>query len=336
MTNLIEHADNGNTNDGNDKVVRIGESNAAISVKMYQDVYHQITGRTEQIRKRYSDNLLIQLTELEQLHHKVMQLCDIHTVVASNEVVSVFHEKDRKEQFTSFERFLAYNANTASPTVNIVLKYNFSIIPSGLPRPQEYVVTIRLTNRVAVLNKAEEDAPSFMIGRIFTLVSDHIAEITIDYADYVVARGFLEAFEEWVRGCNSIPKKPWLRILRRWSHVIPSVLRLAMMSAIVLFALHSIPSYFNAGSRPELWARFLVLYSGASYVLVFLARAAGELIENAIDSYPVLSYLKLNKGDSKLIENFERSQQKVVRKFVAGAVLSIALEVLASQIDKLI
>ena len=106
MTGIIEHGDAGN---GNGEVVRVGESRSPVSLKVYQDIYHQVTGRTEQIRKRYSENLLVDFGELEQLNNKIFQLCDVHNVIASNESISVFYDKERKEQFTSFERFRKYN-----------------------------------------------------------------------------------------------------------------------------------------------------------------------------------------------------------------------------------
>lgn len=115
MGDLIEHSDNGN---GNIEVIGVGESSSHVSLKVYQDIYHQVTGRTEQIRKRYSDNLLVEFPEIEQLHFKVHQLCDVHKIIACNEVISVFHEKERKEQFTSFERFRAYNTNAARDALN--------------------------------------------------------------------------------------------------------------------------------------------------------------------------------------------------------------------------
>ena len=80
MSEIVEHRDQ-----GSGRILRVGDTNSSVSVKVYQDIYHQITGRTEQIRKRYSDNLLIEFPELEQLHIKVMQLCDVHNVVASND-----------------------------------------------------------------------------------------------------------------------------------------------------------------------------------------------------------------------------------------------------------
>ena len=130
------------------------------------------------------------------MHFKIMQLCDVHHIIANNETISVFHEKERKEEFTSFDRFKKYNTNTASPTTSVVFKYNFSITPAGLSKPQEYIVAIRLSSRVALIKQAEEDAPPFMRGRFLNFVGDNTAEITIEYVDYVIARGFLEAFDE--------------------------------------------------------------------------------------------------------------------------------------------
>ncbi len=329
MSEIIEHGDS-----GNGRSLRVGDSNAPVPVKVYQDIYHQITGRTEQVRKRYSENLLVEFQELEQLHHKVMQLCDIHTVVAKNETVSVFHDKERKEQFTSFDRFRAYNANATSPCVSVVLKYNFSIIPGGLQKPQEYIVTVRLTSRVALLQQAEEEAPPFIRGRVISFMSENTAEITVDYADYVVARGFIEAFDEWIRGCKCAPKNKWLNALRRWSHLVPHVLRLTLVITIAWFALKAVPEFFKEGTTPEAWARFLILYSSSSFVLLSLIRATGEMIEQAIDTYPTLSYLKLNKGDERLIEEFRGRRSQAMLKFVGGAILTVALGVLSSKLEK--
>lgn len=333
MSKLIEHSDNGNNGE---REIRLGETAPPVSIKVYQDIYHQVTGRTEQIRQRYSDNLLLEFAELEQLHHKVMQLCDVHHVVAHNEVISVFHEKERKEQFTSFERFRAYNANASSPSVNVVLKYNFSIIPAGLQRPQEYVVTIRLSSRAAIVQQMERDSPPFMRGGFFSYLTDNTAEVIVEYSDYVIARGFLEAFDEWIKGCRTTPKKAWLTVLRRYSHLIPHVMRIGIMLLLATFALQAIPEFFGASFSTDMGARFFVVYSAATYIFISLAGAGGELIEDAIDSYPVLSYLKLNRGDTNLIEEFQRGKTKVILQFIGGAALSITLGIISSKLETLI
>lgn len=333
MGDLIEHSDN---DDGNVGVIRVGESGSRVSLKIYQDIYHQVTGRTEQIQKRYSDNLLVEFGEVEQLHFKVQQLCDVHKIAACNEVISVFHEKERKEQFTSFERFRAYNANAASPTVNLVLKYNFSILPAELERPQEYVVSIRLTSRVAILQQIEEEAPPFVRGRLAGFIALNTAEVTIDYADYVIARGFLEAFDEWIRGCKKTPQIALLNPMRRWSGYIPGVAKVVVGALISWFAFQSVPVYFATSTRPDIWARFFVIYAGGALVLVPLMGAIGSLIEEAIDSYPILSYLKLNKGDANLIEKFDGRKRSVIFKLVLSSVLTIVLGVVSAKLEKLL
>lgn len=331
MGELIEHSDNG---DGNIEVIRVGDAGSPVSLKVYQDVYHQITGRTEQIRKRYSDHLLVEFSEIEQLHIKIQQLCDVHKIVACNEVISIFHEKERKEQFTSFARFRAYNANAASPTVNLVLKYNFSIVPAGLDRPQEYAVSIRLTSRVAMLKQIEDEAPPFVRGRLAGFVALNTAEVTIDYADYVIARGFLEAFDEWIRGCNKTPPISWLNPFRKWSEYIPSSAKLIVGALITWFAFLSIPTYFGPSTQPDIWARFFVVYAGGALILVPLIGAIGSLIEEAIDSYPVLSYLKLNKGDTNLIEDFGSRRNAVLRKLTISSVFTVLLGIVSAKLEK--
>lgn len=333
MGELIEHPENG---DGNIEVVRVGDSTSQVSLKVYQDIYHQVTGRTEQVRKRYYDNLLVEFPEIEQLHFKVRQLCDVHKIVASNEVISVFHDKERKEQFTSFERFRAYNANASSPTVSVVFKYNFSIILADLERPQEYVVSIRLTSRVAMLQQIEQEAPPFMRGRLVGLVATNTAEVTIDYADYVIARGFLAAFDEWIQGCKKTPIITWLNLLQGWSHLAPKIGQLIGGALVTWFAFQSIPIFFASTSTSEIWARFLIVYAGGAFFLVNLMASMGNLIEQVIDGYPVLSYVKLNRGDESLIHEFGERKKSVLLKFALSSLSAILLGVISAKLEKLV
>lgn len=333
MSELIEHSDN-----ENDRVTTIqaGESASPVSIKVYQDIYHQVTGRTEQIKQRSKNNLLVEFSELQQLHHKIMQLCDVHNIVAKNEVVTVFHAKERKEQFSSFERFCNYNSSATSPTVSIVLKYNFSIIPSGRPRPQEYVVSIRLSSRVAAIKELEDDSPSFMSGSFFRYMTDDIAEVTIEYSDYVIARGFLEAFDEWLNGCKTTPNKAWLTMLRRVAPALPRLMRIIVALLAGIYAIKAIPEFFGASFKPEIGARFFVIYSVAAYIIIVIGGVAGNILEEAIDKFPVLSYLKLNRGDEKLIVEFQGRSSKEILRFLGGVALTIILGVISAKLEKFI
>lgn len=331
MGDVIEHEDSGNT-----PLVSVGEAGQPVSLKVYQDIYHQVTGRTEQIRKRYSDNLLIDFEEVQQLHHKVMQLCDVHKIIAKNELVAVFHSKERKEQFTSFERFKAYNSSTSSPTVNLVLKYNFSIFPANIRRPQEYVITVRLSSRIAMIDEIAAEAPPFMRGRILGLVAGNVAEITVEYADYVVARGFVEAFDEWVNGCRTEPDVPALKFAQRWSHLVPKVFQLGAAIGVGYYALNEIPHFLQAPIDAQLVARFLIIFGVGLFVVTRLSTIVGGMLEETIDSFSVISYLKLNNGDKKLIEGYSKRRRWILSKFLFGCLLTIALGVASSKLALMI
>jgi hypothetical protein len=59
-------------------------------------------------------------------------------------------------------------------------------------------------------------------------------------------------------------------------------------------------------------------------------------MEEAIDSYPVLSYMKLNRGDANLIDEFDSRKRLVLFKFVASSVFAVALGIISSRLEKLL
>jgi hypothetical protein len=328
MSELIEYNDKEN-------VIIIGNEQSPISLKVYQDIYHQITGRTEKISQRYSDNILLDFSEIEQLHYKIMQLCDVHTVIANNEIISVFHEKERKEEFTSFERFKKYNSNATKPTISVVLRYNFSIILPDRKQPQEYIITIKLISRVTMLQAMEEDIPPFLRGRLVGFADQHTAEVSVEYADYIVARSYLEAFDEWIEGCNSKPNNKIIDLAQAYSYFIPKALKLLMSSVLIYFCLQSVPT-FLANTSPQDWGRFFVIFGGAFYFVVAISETSGRIIEKSIDSIQLMSYLKLNKGDEKLISKFSDRNKSTIFRFIGGCVLTIILGIISSELSVLI
>ena len=330
MTQII-----GSNNDRNSTPeVLVGDGATPVPIKFYQDIYHQITGRTEQIQRRYKDSTLIEFGDIEQLYYKINQLCDVHHVVVSNEIITVFHEKDRKEQFTSFERFKLYNTNSASHCRTVVLKFNFSIAPAGIRKPQEYVVTAKLTSRVGLMKQFDEDdIPSFMRGHF--VESAPTAEITVDYADYVVARGFMEAFDEWIKGVKKSSTSKLLLFIRSQSHYIPEAVRIFGAIVVAMFALTSVDDFFASEPNQD-WARFFVVYGGGAFIIISLLGIAGSAIERAIDGFPTLSYIHLNKGDELLISEFNDSKRNEIMRFTLGCLSGIALNIAASRLEKLI
>src|SRR5690606_33623614 len=218
-------------------------------------------------------------------------------------------EKDRKDVFTSFEKFEAFNSSSVSPVINVVFRYNVSIIPAKLKKPQEYTITIRLNSRVALLKEIRDEAPSFMQGPLAAMMTSETAEISVDYADYVIARGFIEAFDEWIRGCKTSEEKQIVKTAQKYSHFIPPVGKMLIIVFYGLFIYQAIDTSVGDSSSLSVFAKFLIVSGVAFYLAHMLSGMLLKIVERSIDSYTYLSWIKLNKGDAQLIEQ-ERRKMK--------------------------
>ena len=105
---------------------------------------------------------------------------------------------------------------------------------------------------------------------------------------------------------------------------------------VVFFALQAIPSVFVPETGQSTTARFVVVFVGGAYILLRLAHLAGEFIEETIDGFPEVSYLRLNKGDERLIEAAEHAKPRAALRLAAGAIGSIALGIVSSKLEKLL
>ncbi|WP_162626338.1 hypothetical protein [Aeromonas salmonicida] len=187
-----------------------------------------------------------------------------------------------------------------------------------------------------MLKIAENEAPPFMRGNIINFMSETTAEISIEYADYVIARGFIEAFDEWMKGCDKEQKNSTLKFARKWSHLCSGFFQFIIALLIIYYAYTSIPNYFSSNLHPETIARFIVTYIGALVLMVPIAGATGDIVERAIDTYPILSYLKLNKGDERLISEFSGSRIGTTIAFLFGIIMAIVIGIISSKLEKLI
>ena len=98
-----------------------------ISLQAYQAAYNEITGKTEELSRDYSVAYQMGMSDLEQLNIKVEQLCEQYNLIEANYNVTVFHQEDTKDRFSSFERFKLYNSSNPSPVESVLIEYNLLI-----------------------------------------------------------------------------------------------------------------------------------------------------------------------------------------------------------------
>ncbi|WP_256844286.1 MULTISPECIES: hypothetical protein [unclassified Pantoea] len=312
------------------------------SIQLYQQIYQHITGTTEKTKHRCADNLLIDLDEIKQVHHKIEQISSTHNVISKNVSITVLHSHDRKEQFTSFDRFLLSTGISTSPTLSVIIKYNFAILPvsrqlsPAMDVPNHYEVTVKLNSKIALQKEMEDDAPPFMRGKFITFMITNAAEVTVEYADYIIARGFVEAFKEWTDGCKRVSSKvPLIQRLQFISHFIPSAIKFIFTVLILFYTYQSISLYVSESSTIETISRFMIISFGAFFIIPSIARSFGGNIERAIDNYVAPSYVILNKGDERLYEEYKDRNRKSLVKSAINILITIMLGIVSSRLDKL-
>lgn len=304
-----------------------------VSFQLYQDIYNQITGRTEQLAKSYKKSIKLEFSDIEQLDLKVKQILEQWKIVAANSSYTIYFNKNQKETFSSIERFKTYNSSSNSCSETISIKYFFSVAVPATNRVQNYTVDIQLNSRIVVQQRLLSEIPFSAPPGLINLMGLKTAEIRIDFVDYVMARTISTAFDEWVDSLHESEKNLVTDFLKKKSHYIPVVMKLLTLTLILFFIFSKIPNYIGGNFLP-ISAAYFLFFSGVSVFFGYkIASKFGRYIEYSLDSTTEISYLKLTKGDEKNIESSVAKNTKQFRNAIAGLLATFILNLLAKYIS---
>ena len=281
--------------------VVIGEQDTEVSFQILQSVYNELTGKKEEVSRRYEIPIRTTMEDLKQLDFRIKQMCEPFSIQSQNMTITVYYQEDTREVYSSFERFQIIDSSSIHPIETIEFKYNFLIVPPKSRRPQSCTLTVQIASRVTLLYKTRRDDMPISFRRIFgqRMFS---ALVTVNYVDYVIARNLLDGVERWVKGIPNHPFPRWFKLIRRNSEKI----RLCIMYAVGAFAAYMFTTLVPVYVPPhepdfQVLAYYFIIGSLSVFVAFRLGRFAGSLIEEALDESIELSYIKLNRGDEKRI-----------------------------------
>jgi hypothetical protein len=167
------------------------------TVKAYQTIYDQITGRRQRIQKEFRINYEIGFGHLDQLNIKINQLLRQYHVISKNCLIDVMHEDDDEEVFESYEKFSTYNISNNHPITVINIRYNFSILYPGEKEITNYSLNISITpGNILPTNLRERYGRLRYYGPTI--------RISVNYSDYIIARTFVDNVTEWIKGVEII------------------------------------------------------------------------------------------------------------------------------------
>ena len=330
MSNEIDNLDSQHGSPTGD--VAIGDEtgrNHLVSMQVVQDIYNEITGKSEELSRGYDISYQVSFADIKQLNYKVTQLYEQYNICSSNCSVTVYHEKDQKQVFSSFERFELYDSGLLSPTESILIKYNFMIILPKTKRSQSYTVSVRVGSKLSIMKKLEEDAP--IPSGLIKMLSGRNAQVTVEYIDYTVARNFLDSIDGWFHSLNSKKLSWFVQILQKNSHYIPPIAKFS----VGIFSGYLVYKYSASlvpNDSTDLNNLFLATIGAFGFIFISYSFSGffGRITERNIDMMTELSYLKLNRGDEKLIEEFKSKTIKGIVRAMLGLLGAFAIGVLSS------
>ena len=326
----LEPIDGGTS--GDLAVVGEGTPNESrVSLQVLQNIYHELTGKSEDVSKNYDDPFQTSLSDLEQLDYRIAQCCEQYNIRAANCSVKVFYVNDTQETFSSFERFSGFNAGTTSAVESVLIRYNFLIILPKVDKPQSYTLSVRMASRIAIEKQMRGNMP-FRMPKILRTMGNRTAVVSVKYVDYSVARSLLNTVDHWLDG---LPKastpKVWKLVTAR-SHYLPLFSRY-FVGAVVAFLIYGSADTFlpESSSLKDLGVYILWSFVGLFFAYK-LADHIGNAAEDSLDNWSALSYLSLTAGDKNLINSAQNTNRVstllAVCKFGGALLVSLAAKII--------
>jgi hypothetical protein len=201
----------------------------------------------------------------------------------------------------------------------ITLQWKFLLSVPIVGRYHEYQIVIKIDGTV-------NDPEFFSLPIPFELIAGPAVELSIDYVDYVVARSFQTAIDEWASSLHVRKTSALLKNLRkRVDEIRMFAPKLAMLSSLFSAqAWWSITSQFtnNDSFQLALWATFMVATLLASLTL---CQAIVRYVLTPAQTLDNCGIIKINKGDQKnFTEITQRVQHGPVRAM--GTIILLAVQ----------
>lgn len=306
-----------------------------VSIQVLQGIYHELTGKTEDVSKSYNEPFQTNLADFEQLNHRVTQCCEQYNVRADNCSVKIFYVNDTQETFSSFERFASFNAGTTSAVESVLVTYNLLIILPKADKPQSYTLSVRLASRIAVERQMRDQMP-FHMPKILRTMGNRTAVVNVKYVDYAVARSLLNTVDQWFDGLSKAEtSRAWTHLTKR-SHFLPIVSRY-IVGGIVAYLIYRSSGHFLPldASLHQLAVFGLWTFVGL-FAAYRVAHHLGSAAEDSLDRWFQLSYLSLTAGDRNLVREASRANRfngfAALGKFIGALLVSLVAKIIVALI----
>ncbi|MBU1618916.1 MAG: hypothetical protein KJ556_16885 [Gammaproteobacteria bacterium] len=316
--------------------VIVGEenSNQAISFKLAQAFYNEITGKSERIAEEFNTSFILTMENINQLHLRIVQSTAQYNVISANASFSVEYVNDSSERFSSIERFMMHAGAKGRAVEEVAISYNILVVLPQTRKPQEYRLNILFASRTAKIEgmKKQIDDMPFSIP-LWQFENKFTCRASINFVDITVANSFMSVVKNWLDCLEVTSLNPILKFIRYLSGYLPLLGQYGLLMIGAIYTNSQMNQYFQEPAASTT-ASFILLAFIFNFLMFRLGRFIGVKSERHLDFIYQISYINFSGADKKLATESSTSVRTHVAKSIVYIVFSIGLAVAANWLSK--
>jgi len=237
-----------NGDDQNSQIILGDEtSHQAISFKMAQAFYSEITGKSEKISEKFTKSFILTIENIDQLHKRIIQSTTQYNVAAANVSFAVEYQNDSSERFSSIDRFKTHAGSKGIPVEEVDINYNFLIVLPGTRKPQEYRINILLISRIVKLEDLRKKIADMPISMpLWQFDNELTCRASIDFIDITVANSFMSVIKSWSNGLDEANTNIIIKKIRPYAKFMPTLFKYGLLTIGSYYTVNVVDSYFSS------------------------------------------------------------------------------------------
>ncbi|GAB6190752.1 hypothetical protein [Desulfocastanea catecholica] len=289
-----------------------------ISFQLVQDVYARIKKKKESKEKRYVKHFILKQNDLEQLFSKMNQLFEQYNIIAREDSVTVYHQDDQFETFSSIQRFSLYNSSNTIPIKSVEIEYNYLMRLPTSNEEKSYTVKVHIFSSLCKYEEyKKEDIPNEVRSSILSTSG----YLKIEYVDYVVANTILNVVDGWFESLEEVTVAKRIKTIQKYSKWMPTLFEFSfVLLCLYKLAIHMQFFFSKFGETFANIALFVLIAIYSISSLARFGRFAGYLCSDYIMSLVPLARIAINNGDQKILLKY-KSENKI---HIIKAICSLA------------
>lgn len=306
MSEIIDASEN----QGRQIILGDDASQQAISFKLAQAFYSELTGKSEQISEKFTKSYILTIDNVEQLHQRIIQSTAQYSILSANASFSIKYQNDSSERFSSIERFKVHAGAKGMPVEEVDISYRFLVFFPETKKPQEYIINISLISRIVKLEDLRRKIEDMNISiPLWQFDNELTCRASIDFTDITVANAFMSVIQSWERTLDEVDTSPLIKNIRPFAKYMPSIFKYGLLLTGSYYTLGVVDKYFSA-PESHTTAVFLLVAFLFNFLLWKIGQNAGSKSEKHLNQLYEVSYICFSGADKKLANECSSTRKK--------------------------